>query len=218
VLEIRGRVLTRSGLDAGRTSILLYPAGDPGASAVGNASTGRDGEFEFSAVAPGAYALIAVGSGTAAPVPGAASDRGAGQRLFGRAFVNVVDSNLESVQLELDPGFEVGGAIAIDTVGEPDPSLWSPVRVRLNAGSAVSLSSSFRAGPDGTFVLSGVNAAADYTLEVTGIPDGFRLVTARLGGLDLTGGVVRFPAQPAGRLEVRIERSAPPPPSVPDQS
>jgi hypothetical protein len=210
VVRIRGKVVDAAGAAVGMPSVTLMTA-DPRLpwSSVGRASIARDGGFEISAVPPGRYLLTArpgfgggsqtaqlnavriTGSGT---VPGGPSVRMALQ------FIEVKDSPIDGIKLELSAGRTVKGPIKMDGGGAvPRPAFFSltPLQGGMNAP--------MNTGGDGTFTLSDVFPLV-YTLNPQSLPANCYVKSIRYAGQELprTG----FELIGDGQLEIVLANTA----------
>lgn len=152
------------------------------------------GEFNFAAVPPGAYYLVAQTRG-----------RGNDQQLSARIPVDVTSGNLGNLRVELSPPLLVGGTLSVDSQNaELDYNA-----VRLNFRSLMP------AGPrqqgrteifeDGTF---NTELAPDtYAIEMGGLPEGYYLKAARLAGRELPDAVLDLNFA-GGQLQVEIGTDA----------
>jgi hypothetical protein len=137
------------------------------------------GDFQICGVPPGSYLALA---GT--------NDRTQENFYRGRSPVEVGNTDLEGVNISVDPEFDIRGRVQSDPAAQLD---WSRVRVQLQSQDRESSGASAQVNKDGTFVMHHV-ADASYSFAVEGFPPEFYLKSARLGGADLlaSGLVVNY--------------------------
>jgi protocatechuate 3,4-dioxygenase beta subunit len=142
-----------------------------------NTQVRADGSFDFASVAPGQYYLIAVGQGG-----GRAGAHAA------RLAVDVGNSNLEGVNIAINPGAEVRGHVRFDgDAPSPLPSLTVRLTPReFNPG--VPQPQPARVAPDGSFQFDDVNLDL-YNVAIN-TPSGLYLKSVRAGNADvMTSGI-----------------------------
>jgi hypothetical protein len=151
----------------------------------------QDGFFEFRAVTPGAYVLLA-----------RCWDEGDGKGYSARQAVDVGSNNLDNVSLMLTTGLELKGSIRVDG---SDEIRFENMRVRLESqnGWAMWGVGNTEVTGDGNFTVRNV-AEENYTLHLWRLPENFYVKSIRMGdadglenGLDLTRGA-------PGALEIVI--------------
>ena len=187
VFSIRGRVIDQEGDPPQRFMAMAIPISpdEEMMSAIAG-RPGRDGRFEISNLPPGDYTIVVneAGRGGQGGAPAA-----------GFARVGVGSQNVEGVVIQMQPGFDVGGKVAIEGSGEK-PAIGS-LRVMLSPAEQIPFMGGVRPGAvkeDGSFVLAGV-LPAKYQLMPMNTPQGLYLSSIRIGGqeffgrdLDLTSG------------------------------
>ncbi|HYW45228.1 MAG TPA: carboxypeptidase-like regulatory domain-containing protein [Bryobacteraceae bacterium] len=178
-VRIRGRVVNDSPARTETFSVMLVSPASMGATQGG--TTKPNGEFEILHVLPGSYFLTAHAN--------------QGMKSYSaKRTIEVGSGNIEDVTLTIGPGATVGGHVRVD--GDTAQSL-AGIQLQLTPFDG----GSFTFGPlpngklnaDGSFKLEDVNADR-YAVNVTGLPDGFYVKSARAGnvdvlasGLDVTG-------------------------------
>jgi hypothetical protein len=144
------------------------------------------GTFEFRAVLPGSYYLMA-----------ATSD---GRRwVTHREPLEVGRGDVEGLHVTIGPGMDLSGRLRIEG-NVPLPANRVQVMVVPQEESNFGVPSS-AAGPDGTFLLPGLSAET-YFLAVQGIGPGAFLKTARMGGEDVLETGITLPSKAGGQLEI----------------
>jgi len=139
----------------------------------------QQGNFEIRGVVPGAYYVEA-------------TKRGDGKTLRAQQPIDLRESDIENLVLELQPGTELKGQLRIEgrTVGDlADTRIWLELDGSGNRGAGATVKT------DGSFTLADVQSAR-YSLSIYGGSGAYYLKSARLGdqdvlesGLDLTRGV-----------------------------
>ena len=145
------------------------------AGAVVNPNTGT---FEFPAVPPGSYNIVAQSAGPAQ------------QRVTARVAVDVGNGDVNNVAVRLQPPLTISGKVTIDST-QAAVKLSS---VRLNFTPAEpgpgnqARNGQTQLGDDGTFQTElGADA---YTVEAGGLPDGYYLKTVKLAGREMPDAVL----------------------------
>lgn len=187
-LRVSGRVINNTGITARHVMVDLRPrqgAGTPQRTSVRDS----DGYFELRGVAPGSYVLAAA--------------------LFfektfysARVAVDVGAVNVEDLQLQLSQGAEVKGVLRAE---EDAPITKGNVRVFLTPRAE---GISFGGAPqtladNGSFTFQNV-AADEFTLNVSGLPEGFFVKQVRLGDRDITYSAVDLSQGAAGVLQILV--------------
>jgi Carboxypeptidase regulatory-like domain len=159
---------------------------------VRSASMKPDGTFEMVDVLPGPYFLVATGndeSGT----------------LIGRVPVDVGETNLHNVAIEVSRGFDLQGRVTVD-----DPNVMKRL---VGLTLMPSVTASVRTQPitakldqgDGSFKFQAI-APGEYVPVVNFTADGpvdIYVKTLRLGSQDVRDGI-RLDAQPSAQLEMAV--------------
>jgi hypothetical protein len=143
--------------------------------------------------------------------------------LSGRLEVNITDSNLENLLLQLVPGADINGRVRVED-GDlqdilPQGSRGLPTAAAIAAGAriAVALSETegFALSPnrlwpvqdDGTFQIQGARAST-YSWDVAGLPEGTYVRSVRFGGEDVTRKAIDTTNGVGGTLEVVLSTKA----------
>ena len=157
----------------------------------------RDGSFELTGVAAGAYtvgALVSTGR------------RGRGSRPLFTGFVDIEvrDEDVDGLIVPVEPGIQLAGQVKVDESASEFNV--SRLRVRLEPMTGLPIGEpNARVGDDGSFVVDNVPRAS-HRVSVTGLPSDAYVASARVGGQDvLSSGVQVLPDMPA--LEVWISGS-----------
>ncbi len=171
--RVRGQV---SGLESGRSrgpSVWLTPKGGRGLSYLDRgvaAIVGPGGNFEVRGVKPGGYTIHA-------------ESRDGQERLTARAKVEVANSDVEGIFLNLGPGLSVAGSVRLEGKGALKPEELQ-VWLEADSESAVSNPSPGRPKADGGFFIP--NAGQDvYAVRVGDLPAGYYLASARMHDADV---------------------------------
>ena len=139
------------------------------------AITGADGTFEFEAVPPGSYYIVA-------QAPGPAQ-----QRLSARVAVDVGNGDVSGVAVRLQPPLIVSGKATLESNGTQANVRLSSVRLNFapadpspgnqgrNGQSQLSDDGSFQAQLE----------AESYSVEAGGLPDGYYLKSVKLAGREM---------------------------------
>lgn len=144
----------------------------------------RKGAFEFTGVAPGSYVLSA-----AVPIPGALGVAG------GRA-LEVGDSDVDGIELDLYSQVEIRGRIRMEESGDKIPSglivLLAPREARPTSGAG----EMSQVAADGSFALQGTHGAKyDVVIgSLTKSDDNAYIKAATLGDTDVLSEGLEFPA------------------------
>jgi hypothetical protein len=220
--SVRGRIGdSGSGRPPGTVSVSLAYKTLTGASGAFNAGAKYDastGEFELRNVPPGAYVLQAIAS-VAAPVP-------AGEALVkisalalqpnARLPIEVTNSDVNGVNLQLTSGVSLSGRITIDGKSLSQMPGWEKVQVQLkptvDSNFAPNLQPAQpiaqRPKSDGTFSIDGVSPGEFILGPVTGLPSGFYVKEARFNQEDVLSKPLRFYASGSAALEIVLSSKA----------
>jgi hypothetical protein len=158
------------------------------------------GSFTLRGVAPGSYTL----SSPSYSLNGVSSDSQA--PLSGTQTIQVGDQNIEGILLQLSPGSELPGVVAVE--GKDKVSL-EKVQVQLNARDSSAGLGLPRGipGEGGKFTLK--NVAADrYLVQVNNLPEGSYVKSVRFGGQDLTEEGLDLTSGVAGSLQITLSLEA----------
>jgi protocatechuate 3,4-dioxygenase beta subunit len=203
VFHIRGRAVnSASGAPAAGLDLHLTPREDALLPAVGrSAATGRDGRFEFTAVAPGSYRIQSDPSATFVSFDPQAGAPAAPEKLFARSVVAVTDSDVEDLTVPVAKGAEIVGRIA----GSADPSKRLYVGLVPTGGRADVVAT--QSDGDGAFRMHSVPPAV-YDLAVGGLPAGSYVKSVSFGGQDVTNQNLDLTSGAGGTLEVTLSPDA----------
>jgi carboxypeptidase family protein len=147
-----------------------------------------EGIFEFRGVAPGGYSLVAEWSQD-------------GKSYSARQAIDVRESDLENLVLELSPVPELDGHVHVE--GRP-PQRLADLQIWLEAEGDVY--TRWASGPvhkDGSFTINNV-VAGQYELRVQGLSEDFYVKSARLGDKDILDSGIDASRGAAGSLEISI--------------
>jgi hypothetical protein len=152
------------------------------------------GTFEFPAVSPGAYYVIAQSQGPAQ------------QRVTARVPVDVGNGDVTGIPVRLAPPLTLKGSI---TVEGTQPSV-SYTSLRLSfvtsqPGAGGGQNGQAQVNADGTFQTQ--LDADSYTLDVSGVPDGYYLKSVRLSGRDMPDAALDL-SLGAGQMELVLASNA----------
>jgi hypothetical protein len=212
VVRLRGKVSDPAGGAVGAPVLRLMPRGAQVTSlAIGSTRAARDGTFEISGVPAGSYSLIAWpgspagGGGRGGQVAGMAVMGGPGGPSNRVAVqpIDVKDSSIEAIDLEVSGGRTIKGSIKVDGAG----SLPRPFFFSLRSEEGVGNGMVNMAG-DGTFTLSNVFPVV-YTLNSQNsqsLPANCYVKAIRYGGKDLP--LADFELTGDGQLEVVVSTTA----------
>lgn len=177
VLRVRGKVvngLTGDPITGGSISAELMP---PSLRENGSTAGGfdEDSEFDIDDLVPGKYAL----SVQAWVLP----ER---RRWAGRRQIELTDSNLDGLQIQVFPGHDLAGRIEW-AGGKKMES--QHLQIQLESHGVPGYWGGYAAiKTDGTFSLPDVMQGT-FDLRISGLPDGYYLQSAKLGNLDVTEGL-----------------------------
>jgi len=175
--------------------LALTPRNGQGGRQVAGAAVSNDGTFEFAAVPPGSYYIVA-------QTPGPAQ-----QRVTARVPVDVGNGDVNNVSVRLQPPLPVSGKVTVDST-QPSVKMAS---LRLNFTPAEpGIGNQGRNGPaqladDGTFQ---TELSADaYVIEAGGMPDGYYLKSVKLAGREMPDATLDL-SYGGGPVEVILAPSA----------
>ena len=189
VNEVTGKPVTSGSVSLDPRRVL--PAGDNLAITLYSNTTIQvkdpAGKFEFPAVAPGSYWVN-------------------GQiwnprtTLQGRVPIEVGDTDVSGVVVQIGPGVQLTGQVHVESGAAFN---FSRLRVFLGLEDLPILGQSARPRTDGSFVLNGV-AMATYRLKVSGLPPGYYVKSAQLGGADVLEPGVSLDSGTEGPLDIAL--------------
>ena len=185
-----------AGFGGGGIILALTPRSGAGgrqiAGAVVNPATGT---FEFPAVPPGSYNIVAQSAGPAE------------QRVTARVAVDVGNGDVNNVAVRLQPPLTISGKVTVDST----QSTVKLSAVRLNFTPAQpgpgnqGRNGQTQLGDDGSFQ---AELAADaYTVEAAGLPDGYYLKSVKLAGREMPDATLDL-SYGGGAVEVVLAPSA----------
>jgi 5-hydroxyisourate hydrolase-like protein (transthyretin family) len=151
----------------------LTPRNGEGGRQIAGAQVYADGTFEFPAVPPGSYYIVAQS-------PGAAQ-----QRLTARVPVDVGNGDIDNVSLRLQPPLALSGVLTIDST-QPNVRMGS-LRLTFTptetGAGGQGRNGQTQLNDDGTFQTT--LAADSYVVEAGGMPDGYYLKSVKLAGREM---------------------------------
>jgi hypothetical protein len=153
--------------------LALTPRNGQGGRQIAGAAVSADGTFEFAAVPPGSYTIVA-------QAPGPAQ-----QRLTARAPVDVANGDVSNVSVRLQPPLAFAGKVTVE--GTQSSVRLSSLRLTFTP-SEPGPGNQGRNGQtqltdDGTFQ---TELAADaYIVDAGGLPDGYYLKSVKLAGREM---------------------------------
>jgi hypothetical protein len=153
--------------------LALTPRNGQGGRQIAGAAVSADGTFEFAAVPPGSYTIVA-------QAPGPAQ-----QRLTARAPVDVANGDVSNVSVRLQPPLAFAGKVTVE--GTQSSVRLSSLRLTFTP-SEPGPGNQGRNGQtqltdDGTFQ---AELAADaYIVDAGGLPDGYYLKSVKLAGREM---------------------------------
>jgi hypothetical protein len=216
-VRIRGQV-TAGGQPGRGASVSIIARSGGGGLTVRSTNVNDNGNFEIRGLAPGSYELVATlnaasnamfiadtGLGNAANVNLITRQpAGSGPRMAARTAIDVFNTDIENVFLNMDAGFTLMGRVSMEGRAsiDNDPA-FANVRVQLvsepNVPPLVIPGASL--GSNGTFSIDGVTSG-DYRLSVSGLPQNTYVRSARLGAADMLNGGMRLERNPQGTLDI----------------
>jgi len=160
-----------------------------------------DGTFYMHNQAPGLFKLQLTGGG------------GIANTLSGKLDFTIKDENLEGLTLQLEPGVTVSGVLKLDgndwqsQFNQPADASGAPAPVphptmMLVSDEGIGLSNGARANDDGSFRFQPLGTGS-YMLNVSGLPKGAYVKSARYGPEDVTRAPLRIGASPVP-LEIDV--------------
>ena len=157
----------------GGVILALTPRSGGGRQIAGAAVNAADGTFEFAAVPPGSYYVVA-------QAPGPAQ-----QRVTARVPVDVGNSDVNNVAVRLQPAMAVSGKVTVDST-QPAVRL-SSVRLTFTPSEPgpgnQGRNGQTQLADDGSFQ---TELSADaYIVEAGGLPDGYYLKSVKLAGREM---------------------------------
>ena len=157
----------------GGVILALTPRSGGGRQIAGAAVNAADGTFEFAAVPPGSYYVVA-------QAPGPAQ-----QRVTARVPVDVGSSDVNNIAVRLQPSISVSGKVTVDST-QPAVRL-SSVRLTFTPSDPgpgnQGRNGQAQLADDGTFQ---ADLSADaYLVEAGGLPDGYYLKSVKLAGREM---------------------------------
>jgi 5-hydroxyisourate hydrolase-like protein (transthyretin family) len=151
----------------------LAPRNGEGGRQLAGASIFADGTFEFPAVPPGSYYIVAQSAGAAQ------------QRLTARAPVDVGNGDVNNISIRLQPPLPLSGVVTIDS-SQPNVRMGS-LRLTFTPSEAGAggqgRNGQTQLNDDGTF--QATLAADAYVVEAGGMPDGYYLKSVKLAGREM---------------------------------
>ncbi|MCS7023346.1 MAG: carboxypeptidase regulatory-like domain-containing protein [Bryobacteraceae bacterium] len=194
---IKGRLSDPNAGEGRRAGVFLTPRGMSfSTTGMRPAIVDGGGNFEIRGVPPGAYFLVATSGQRGRPLPAA------------RFAVEVSTRDVEVGTLTLQPPLQLTGRLLLEA---KDPMNLSGVQVRLTLRDPVGALglSTFSAAvkPDGTFTFDTL-AADQYTVALSGLPDGYYVKHARFGNQDAFVSGVDLRAGSAMPLEISLSPNA----------
>jgi protocatechuate 3,4-dioxygenase beta subunit/5-hydroxyisourate hydrolase-like protein (transthyretin family) len=206
VVRIRGNVVDTAGGAVGTPIVTLMPKDSQlQASSVGSATVALDGSFEISAVPPGSYRLMArpgpVGGGRGGPVVAMGGAIGGPSVRLAVQAIEVKDSPIDGIKLELSAGRTVKGSVKMESGGPvPRPGFFSLTSLEGGAGGGM-----INIGGDGTFTVNNVFPLV-YTVNSQSLPANCYVKSVRYAGQDVPRTGFEFTGD--GQLEVVLSNSA----------
>jgi hypothetical protein len=183
--RVSGRVSAHDGRELLSAAILMTAIDGRGAAseAPADPSLAPDGRFSFGHVAPGRYQIRA----RAETVPG--------RPLFALASIDVQGSDMDGIQMTLQPGARIEGTLVVDGRNGARPPPFSALRVRVPSIDGTSFGDATgTVQPDGSFALRGV-AAGPRQIAVDGLPAPWTLKQVVYRGADVTDRIVEVGAK-----------------------
>jgi hypothetical protein len=192
--RVRGKLIDpASGTAPSSANVVLLPKDGPSLGPPPNAMV-RDGVFDFEGVLPNVYVLQAVRAPSQSP-------------RTARQIVTVGDADVDDLVLQLGPGAEITGTIAIEGAG-PQPQLQPRPNVQLipmdGTGGA---GSNPQVTDDGTFAIHNIMPAV-YRVQVQPLPPGTYVKSIRFGSQDLMKSALDLTSGSGGTMNVVLSPNA----------
>jgi hypothetical protein len=189
----------------------------------GNAQSATDGTFEMRNLTSGSWNLHAVGG---VSVNGAATPK-----LSGQVNVQVGDTDVTGVLLQLGTGVTVTGSVRLEdgdiktvfpTLSQSGANVGQVIvadaggLILLGGRPAVSLSEIVLSGgapppgqlnEDGTFKIEGINFGK-FALNMNQLPQGYYVKSVRFGGTDVTHAALDFTSGAGGSLDILLSNKS----------
>jgi hypothetical protein len=165
-----------------------------------------NGEFEIRNVRPGSYDLFAY-SMAPAPVPAAGTPSGPPFRRYyiDRAWVDIQDSDVEGIMLQIQKGTEISGKVVLQ--GNP-PLPMDKIRISLRSLDAMPdafaiIVGSIPVASSGDFSAPDI-PPAQYGIQISGLPDTAYVADVQQGGISVFNTGFTTGKQPAIPLEIVV--------------
>jgi Carboxypeptidase regulatory-like domain len=218
VYRIRGKLVAPAGASTANTALQLMPSGSTDFLAMAvsrNMSMVRpDGSFDMQRVLPGSYIIRSQNVRIN-------NDSGPNTPMFIRQMVTVSDSNIEDLQVVLQPGATVTGKITIEgqdrqqaqqnqsaanqAKGNAKPT--ARPNINLNPTMPLGAGANTRSKDDGTFELQNVPPDI-FNVNINGIPDGTYVKAIRFGGQDALHSPVDLTSGGGGQFDIVLSPTA----------
>jgi Carboxypeptidase regulatory-like domain len=158
----------------------------------------EDGSFVAARLVPGIYEVVAYTNLKAQPLSGVAPQ-------WAGARVEILDSDVTDIVLQLSEGASVRGRVTIDDPGNDRPLRGIEVRaVRVGAAAQVPSPTPVETDDDGAFVLRGVFGTSVVRLRT---PHGYAVRSIRYTGRDITDVPTEFGADSTSSVEILLSQS-----------
>jgi len=207
VYEIRGRI--ESGPSGAKyASLTLVPRGGSGTAFLDRRQAqvqGKDGEFQFKNVTPGAYVIQSQFAQAETRDPTGEFTKST--PLVARLEITVADQNIENLIVPLTPGPDIKGVFKTEG---PDPA---PQTAAAKANPSVQFRgvddpmspgvAYAQANDDGTFRMQGVTPSV-VRVSVYGLPENTYVKSIVFGGQDVKGKDLDLTSGSGGTLEIAI--------------
>jgi hypothetical protein len=158
--------------------LALTPRNGEGGRQIAGAAVSGDGTFEFAAVPPGSYTIVA-------QAPGPAQ-----QRLTARAPVDVGNSDVSNVSVRLQPPLALSGKVTVE--GTQSSVRLSSMRLTFTPSEPgpgnQGRNGQTQLSDEGTFQTD--LAAESYVVEAGGLPDGYYLKSVKLAGREMPDAIL----------------------------
>jgi hypothetical protein len=176
--RVAGRLVASDGRQLFSAAIIMSPAGGQGAPIVPpeDLQLLPDGRFSFGGVVPGHYQIRARGQ----------TDR-VGAALSGVFTIQVLGTDVESIQITLNPGGLLDGRLIVDSTRGTRPPLLPSLRVRAPFTDGTSFGDALTGTIqlDGSFALRGLMKGA-HQLVLDGLPPPWVVKSVLYHGADIT--------------------------------